>query len=181
MKAMKGLSTLHRAFREYGITEDAEHAVPSEDLKDRFTEMINEEITTCIHHELGEASQRKEFGTWWKKLLLKIPHSRAEFFVRSLRDVLADTCPSGMLAHIFKNKKAGSLGFYVSLLGGFRKMVFPGMAPAYEEFLKTGNWDLIEKARTQGYEQAHDYSARLKILFDKGNISAEIIEQELIQ
>jgi hypothetical protein len=181
IKAMKGRNALHRAFREYGITKDAEQTIPSESLKDRFTVMINEEISTYIHHELGEASQSKEFGTWWKKLLLKIPHSRAEFFVRSLKDVLADTCPSGMLSHIIKNKKAGSLGFYISLLGGFRKMVFPGMAPAYEKFSKTGKWGLIEQARTEGYEQACNYSATLKALFYKGNISAEIIEQELIQ
>jgi hypothetical protein len=180
IKAMKGRSALHRAFREYGITKDTEHNVPSEDLKHRFTEMINEEISTYIHHERGEASLRKEFGTWWKNLLLKIPHSRAEFFVRSLKDVLADTCPSGMLAHIMKNKKTGSLCFYISLLGGFRKMVFPGIAPAYEEFAKTGNWGLIEKVRIDGYKRAHNYSARLKALFNKGNISADIIEQELI-
>jgi hypothetical protein len=180
MKAMKGRSALQRAFREYGITKNAEHNVRSDDLTHRFTEMINEEISTYIHHERGEASLSKEFGSWWKKLLLKIPHSRAEFFVRSLKDVLADTCPSGMLAHMIENKKAGSLGFYISLLGGFRQMVFPGMAPAYEEFTKTGNWGLIENVRIEGYEKAHNYSARLKVLFDEGNISAEIIEQEFI-
>jgi hypothetical protein len=59
-------------------------------------------------------------------------------------------------------------------------MVFPGMAPAYEEFTKTGNWGLIENVRIEGYEKAHNYSARLKVLFDEGNISAEIIEQEFI-
>jgi hypothetical protein len=59
-------------------------------------------------------------------------------------------------------------------------MVFPGIVPAYEEFAKTGNWGLIEKVRIEGYEKAHKYSARLNVLFDKGNISAEIIEQELI-
>lgn len=180
MKAMKGQNALHRAFREYGITRDAEYAITSEKLKDRFTDMINEEISTYIHHELGEASQRKEFGAWWKNLLLKIPHSRAEFFVRSLKDVLADTCPSGMLTHIIKNRKAGSLGFYISLLGGFRKMVFPGMAPAYEEFAKTGNWLLIEKARIEGYKQARNYYIQLKHMYDQGNLTHTLIEKRFI-
>ena len=59
-------------------------------------------------------------------------------------------------------------------------MVFHDITPAYEEFAKTGNWGLIEKARIKGYKQAHNYSGRLKELFNKGNISAEIIEQKLI-
>jgi len=180
MKAMKGRSALHRAFREYGITKEGAQTIPSGNLVARFDSMINEEILTYIHHELGEASQRKKFGSWWKDLLLKIPRSRAEFFLRSLGDVLADTCPSGMLSHIIKNKKAGSLGFYVSFLTGFRRTVFPGMAPAYEEFSKTGNWGLIEKARTEGYEQAHSYSEQLKQMYDEGNLTQELIEEKFI-
>ena len=180
VKAMKGRTTLHRAFREYGITVDEEHTIPSENLKDRFIEMINEEIATYIHHELGEVSQRRKFGAWWKNLLLKIPHSRAEFFLRSVKDVLADTCPAGMLSHIIENKKAGSLGFYIALLGGFRKMVFPGMAPAYEEFAETGNWDLIEKARKEGYATAQKYSEELKLMYENGELTHERIEKQFI-
>jgi hypothetical protein len=181
MKAVKGRNTLHLAFREYGITGDEEHAIPSENLKNSFIAMINEEISTYIHHELGEVSQRKKFGTWWKDLLVKIPHSRAEFFLRSVKDVLADTCPSGMLAHIINHKKAGSLGFYISLLGGFRKMVFPGIAPAYEEFSKTGNWGLIEKARAEGYEMAENHSKELKRMYENGTLTQELIEKRFIR
>jgi hypothetical protein len=177
---MKGRNTLHRAFREYGITKDAEYTLPSEDMKNRFAGLVNEEISTFIHHELGEASQRKEFGTWWKDLLVMLPHSRAEFFVRSLKDVIADTCASGTLTHIIQNKKAGSLGFYVALLNGYRKTVFPGMTPAYEEFAETGNWDLIEKARIEGYGRVREYTGKLKRMYKKGNLTKEMIEEAFL-
>jgi hypothetical protein len=180
MKAMKGRNTLHRAFREYGIAKDAEYTLPSEDMKNRFAGLVNEEISTFIHHELGEASQRKEFGTWWKDLLVMLPHSRAEFFVRSLKDVIADTCASGTLTHIIQNKKAGSLGFYVALLNGYRKMIFPGMTPAYEEFAETGNWDLIEKARIEGHGRVREYTGQLKRMYKKGNLTKEMIEETFL-
>ena len=85
-----------------------------------------------------------------------------------------------MLSHITKNKKAGSLYFYVSLIGGIRAGIFPNILPAYTEFIDTGNWDLIEDARLNGYRRAGDYVRRLKDMFDKGTASKEAIEQELM-
>ncbi len=85
-----------------------------------------------------------------------------------------------MLSYIIKNKKVGSLSFYIALLGGFRKIIFPDILPAYMEFTKTQNWSLIEKARVEGYKKTGDYVRKLKEMFDKGRISKEEIEQELM-
>jgi hypothetical protein len=181
MKARKCNGALHHAFLEYSVSRDAEHTMSREKLEKHIEKIVNEEIATYIYHELGEASQRRVLGRWWKQLLSQLSYSRAELFLRALKDVLSDTCRSGMLSYIIKNKKSGSLGFYMALLGGYRQNIFPDILPAYSEFMKTNNWNLIEKARNEGYKKAGGYVRCLKAMFDNGNISQEAIEQELIQ
>jgi hypothetical protein len=178
MKMKKCSGAIYHAFLEYGIDKNNINNI--ERLKKRIARIVREELSTYIYHEIGEASKRRVLGKWWKELLLSIPYSRAELFLRGLKDILADTCSSGMLSYIIKNKKAGSLSFYVAFLSGFRKIIFPDIVEAYVEFRKTQNWEIIEKARIEGNRKAGNYVKRLKELFDKGRISAEIIEQELM-
>ena len=180
MKTSRCSGALLKAFSEYGISKDIDHRQPPEFLDRLISHITEEELATYIHHEIGEASQRRILGRWWKELLVSIPYSRAELYVRSLKDIMADTCRSGTLSHIIAHKKAGSLGFYISLLSGYRRSIFPDVLPAYEEFTKTRKWKVIEKARAEGYKRAGDRVRTLKALFDKGPVSAERIEQEFI-
>jgi hypothetical protein len=177
MKAQRRNGALFHAFSEYNISKDAESTTPHEKLQKKMEEIVREELSTYVHHELGEASQRRVLGRWWKELLLRVPYSRAELFLRGLKDVLSDTCRTGMLAHIIENKKAGSLGFYIALSGGFRRSILSDMTTAYKEFLKTRSWKLIEETRVEGYKKTGDYIRHLKYMFDTGKVSQEAIEE----
>ena len=181
MKSRKQSNALSRAFSEYGISKNIDDELDPERFESHWDNIAQEELSTYVYHELGEASQRKLLGKWWKELILKLPYSRAELFIRGLKDILSDTCSAGMLAHIIKNKKGGSLGFYVALLGGFRKIIFPDIVEAYNEFINTLDWGIIEKARIEGYNKTRGYVKILKGIVDKGKISPIEIEQELIQ
>ncbi|RJQ44556.1 MAG: hypothetical protein C4538_10005 [Nitrospiraceae bacterium] len=145
-----------------------------------FSKLVSEEIKALINHELGEASQRRLLGRWWRDLLVKIPYGRAELFLRALKDVLSDTCPSGTLSYIITQNKTASLYFFIALHGGYRKIIFPEVVHAYEEFLRTGDWGLIEKARVEGYDKTKGYVGKLKELYGRGDVSSEIIEKELM-
>ena len=180
MKARKCSGALHHAFAEYGISKEGLSQISDEKLEKDLARITREEISAYIYHELGEASQRRILGNWWKELLLKLPYSRAEMFLRGLKDVLADTCDKGLLSYVIKNKKAGSLFFYIALLGGFRKNIFPDISAAYEEFITTRDWDLIETARIEGYKKAKGHVKILREIFDKGTISPEIIERKIM-
>ncbi len=180
MKARKSSGALYHAFAEYGISKEGLSQISPEKLEKDIAKITREEISTYIYHELGEASQRRILGSWWKELLVKLPYSRAEIFLRSLKDVLADTCDKGMLSYVIKNKKAGSLFFYIALPGGLRKNIFPDIVTAYEEFIKTRDWNIIEKARLAGYDRAKGYVKKLREMYDKGAISPETIEQEIV-
>jgi hypothetical protein len=181
MRARKCSGALFRAFSEYGVTEEMCSQSSSPALADILDEVTREEIDVYVHHEFGEASQRKVLGSWWKNLLLKLPYSRAELFLRGLKDILADTTDSGMLSYIIKNKKTGSLHFYVALLGGFRRILFPEMIKAYAKFTETGDWNAIEEARVGGHKKMAGYVRQLRAMYDSGRASAEVIQEELMQ
>ncbi|MBI5584019.1 MAG: hypothetical protein HY892_09365, partial [Deltaproteobacteria bacterium] len=70
--------------------------------------IVREEMETVLHHELGEARDRVLPLSLWGNLLRLFPHSRIEIYLRSLKDLLGDTHPSGTLRHIIQNRKAGS-------------------------------------------------------------------------
>lgn len=180
MKSRRHSNALSHAFSEYGISKNVDNELDPERFESHLTDITQEELSTYVYHELGEASQRRLLGRWWKDLILKLPYSRAELFIRGLKDILSDTCIAGMLAHIIKNKKTGSLGFYVALLGGFRKIIFPNIVEAHNKFINTRNWALIETARIEGYKKTRDYVKILKGIIDKGKISPEVIENELM-
>jgi hypothetical protein len=169
-------SILSSAFREYGLSKDASF----ECIKEAFERLTTEELDTYVHHELGEASQRRVLGRWWREMLLKIPYSRAELFLRSIKDILSDTCKSGMLAYIIQNKKKGSLTFYVALLSGYRKGIFPEIIKAYNDFRDTGDWTIIERARVRGYKRVRHYVEILRECFSSGRLSQRMIEEELM-
>lgn len=180
MRARKCSGLLFRAFSEYGLTDEMCMQPSSNAIERILDDITSGEMLLYVHHELGEASQRRVLGRWWRELLLKLPYSRAELFLRGLKDILADTCRTGTLAYIINNRKAGSLYFYVALLGGFRKSIFPEIITAYEDFTKTGDWSLIEKARTAGYTKAKGFVKQLRAIYDSGMVSTEIIERQII-
>ena len=78
---------------------------------------------------------------------------------------------------MFEGKAEAAMNFYISLFSGFRKMVFPAMLPAYDEYSAKENWDIIEKARSEGYEKAHEYCQQLKRMYDNGDLTQETIEE----
>jgi hypothetical protein len=180
IKARNRQNALSRAFSEYGILKHTLDRVNPGDMEKRISDIARDELTSCIYHELGEASQRKLLGTWWKELLVNLPYSRAELFVRGLKDILADTCRTGLLAHVIEQRKAGSLGFYCALLGGYRKIIFPEIIAAYNDFILTKNWASIERTRTQGYERVRGYIKLLKGMVEDGHSAPERIESELM-
>jgi len=172
-------SPLAFAFSRYGITPDEEL---SEDVDRKVSLVALSELETYIHHELGEAIEGEKLGGEWENLLLDLPGRKAEFFSRGIKDLLSDTSERGMIKYIIENRKEGSLGFYIVFLGGYRKLLFPEIVKAFEKFIESGDWELIEDARKAGYKKAKGYAERLlSIKRDKPDRAwvSEYIEREM--
>lgn len=172
-------SPLAFAFSKYGITPDEE---PSEDVDRKVSQVALSELETYIRHELGEAVEGEKLGGEWNNLLLDLSGRKAEFFFRGVKDLLSDTSERGMIKYIIENQKEGSLGFYIVFLGGYRKLLFPEIVRAFEKFIESGDWELIEDARKAGYKKARGYAERLFSVRrenpDKAWVS-EYIEREM--
>ena len=146
------------AFSRYGITPEDE---PSEDMYRQMFHVALSEVETYIYHELGEAFEEKRLSGEWKNLLLDFSGTKVEIFARGVKDLLSDTSEKGMIRYIVENKKEGSLGFYLVFLGGYRKPLFPEVTKAFEGFVGSGNWGLVEQARKAGYKKASACAEKL--------------------
>jgi hypothetical protein len=158
---------LEFAFRAYGLAEERLLGDPAA-LEGEFRRMTEEELKTYLHHELGEARDRILPEEVWHSILASFSSSSVEHFARAVKDLLADTSPGGMLDYIIREKKEGSLGFYIALQTGYRKMVFPEAIQAFQKFRETRDWTLIESAREEGYQKAKVFAEKLLQIHEDG-------------
>lgn len=181
LRQSKRCGALSYAFSLYGIspTDGA-----SEGSYRKIQEISDREAETYIYHEIGEAFEGRKLGGQWKEILAQSQSRRVEFFLRGIKDVLSDTSERGMIRHMIENDKRGSLGFYLSFLGGFRKTAFPEIQKAFADFAETPDWSLIEIARKNGYQRAERLVSRVISIhasLDDKTMLDDVIEKELIE
>ncbi|MGE5838859.1 MAG: hypothetical protein ACM34H_02920, partial [Deltaproteobacteria bacterium] len=165
---------LRFSLETYGIPDHDPKA-----LKENFAKICEDEVETYIHHELGELKDRDFDQEVWRNIVAAFPHSVIEFFVRAVKDILADTNEHGTLCYIIRERKAASLGFYAAFLDGLRKMLFPELIEAFRIFKDTHQWQPVEEARLIGYRTARARAETITEIFmaGKGNmdwVAAEI-------
>lgn len=129
--------------------------------------IITTEGESILFHEVGEALDRSFPGALWKKLLLAFPASRIELYLRTLKDLLADTHPQGTLGHIIRCQKIGSLGFYLSNVKGLRGSLFPEILPAVRTFKIDQDWSAIEQTRKKVRRRLIHQAHRIRDLAEK--------------
>jgi hypothetical protein len=161
------------AFESYDISPD------EQDPEKVLGDIALPELEVFIRHELGEAVEGKRLGPLWADLLLNTPDHKSGFFLRSLKDVLADTSPEGMLMHIISRKLAGSLGFYFLFLSGYRKLLSREIETAFKKFISTNDWAEMESAVQNAYEKARAISEKLLEIHSSGKDVIPLIEQSI--
>ncbi|GBE12387.1 hypothetical protein BMS3Bbin14_01450 [bacterium BMS3Bbin14] len=139
--------SLQHALGLYGLLGN-DGLLDRQSLIEKLDHMVDEEIPTFIYHELGELQEQPLASATLKQIIATFPGSLIEFLTRAIKDVLADTHARGLLGHIVAEKNEASLALYISFLGGLRKLLCPEIGEAFFSFLETGDWMLIEQART---------------------------------
>ena len=114
-----------------------------------FDTIVAQEMDVFIYHELGEMREDAMDRELFRKIVVAFAGTPVELFARAVKDVLADTHPSGMLGHIISKGKKASLGFYVTFLDGLRKILAPEIATAFHTFTTNSDWDVVERARQE--------------------------------
>jgi hypothetical protein len=179
-KAKKGSRALAFAFSQYNVCPDD---YSTDDIHDRIYAICQQELETYIHHELGEAFEGERLGSEWKHLLCAVRDRKVEFFLRGIKDVLSDTSEQGLLKHIIENDKKASLGFYISSISGFSKLLFPEILNVFDDFAVTRDWSRIDKARNTVHERTDALASKALVLYhreiNQGTID-EILDKELL-
>jgi len=138
-------TALDDAFTHYGFPHrqlmDNTLEQRLEGLTDRYSEIV-------LCHEIAEF---KEALPLWNDILAAAGDRMNEHYLRAIKDLIADTSNHGPLKRIVETKDRGALGLSVALLEGFTRALFPELRDAYAEFLRNGDWGVVEKARKDGY------------------------------
>jgi hypothetical protein len=154
---------LNFALKECGLKDNT-----PETLRRGLDKLLEVQQETYIYHELGEISDDVFERDTWAKFIATHPHTPIELITRAIKDLLADTNQHGTLQHMIKKRNAAALGFYVAFFNGLVKELFPELEISFRQFIDSGDWQVIEKARAAGNKRARHYAAEMIDIHETG-------------
>ncbi|HET6515164.1 MAG TPA: hypothetical protein VFG09_08390 [Thermodesulfovibrionales bacterium] len=149
-KARRFRGFLEEAFSSYGVERREEL---SGALQEKIRTISRDITDLFLFHEIGEAFE-DDRSEEWLSILDTTQDKWTEIYLRGIKDLLADTSEKGPLQFIMNRKNVGLMNFYMALILGIRKELFPEMIDAFGRFTVNGDWSLIEEARSEGYRKA---------------------------
>ncbi|MEE4239950.1 MAG: hypothetical protein V2I36_00680 [Desulfopila sp.] len=138
---------LRRFFALYGMLKD--DGLDQQVFKTKLDQIVENELDLFIYHEIGELLEETFGSRTMESIVRTFPGSVIELVCRTVKDLLADTHPQGLLSNILCHRRETSLCLYLGLLDGLRKTLFPEIVEAWPHFSRTGDWVVIEEAKQQ--------------------------------
>jgi hypothetical protein len=154
---------LNFALENCGITNHQPKA-----LRSHLAGILAVQKMTYIYHEIGELHETVFDRDIWREIIAAYPFSPVEYLARAVKDLLADTNDRGTLQYIAGERKTASLAFYVAFLDGLVKEFFPELPSSFQNFIKTKDWCVIEKAVSSGYRTAVNHARVIMDLYQEG-------------
>jgi hypothetical protein len=155
-------SAFRHALELYGLLQDGQ--LHQQRLKDSLDIIVDAELNLFVYHEVGEVLQTTFDSSTLQTIISRFPGSVYELVSRSIKDILADTHPGGLMSHIISEKLETSLSFYVGFLDGLRKELFPEIIEAQQKFRDDRDWHGIEQARRVCRDNTLQYAEKIKTI-----------------
>lgn len=160
-----GKKGIHQALQNYEVI--GSNGSPDRELLiNALDGIVDIELETFVYHEVGELKEENLKSEITRRVIDTFPYSPIEYLTRTVKDLLADTHPSGLFNHIISKKKESSLSFYVGFLDGLRQLLFPEINKAYYYFLEDGNWQHIIRAAADCRENMLQQAAKIIHIVD---------------
>jgi hypothetical protein len=137
-------------------------------LKHHLGRLLEVQRTIHLHHELGELHDPTFDRRLWQEMIAAFPGTRVEFLVRHVKDLLADTSPSGTLPYICRMRDKAALAFYVVFADSLSKALWPLLFESVDDFMRTGAWESVENEVAAAREAAGRLADRIMSLFRDG-------------
>jgi len=125
--------------------------------------LLEAELEAVIHHEIGEALE-PSLKTAFPFILEHFPQTRAENWIRGLKDVLAEVNEWGRLAYLIRERAWPSLAMMLALRPGLYSLLLPELEPAFWELEATGDWEVLDMARRTALGRLREVAADLNDL-----------------
>ena len=155
-------SPLRQALQLYGLLQDGQ--LNQQRLRDTLDAIVDKELDLFVYHEVGEVLQTTFDSSTLRKIIAWFPGSVYELVSRSIKDILADTHPGGLLSHLISERLETSLNLYVGFLDGLRKELFPEIINAQQKFIDDRDWQGIERARIQCRDNTLRYAEKIQTI-----------------
>ena len=155
-------SPFRHALQIYGLLHDGQ--LSQQRLRDTLDIIVDKELDLFVYHEVGEVLQTTLDSSTLQKIIAWFPGSVYELVSRSIKDILADTHPEGLLSHLVSEKLETSLDLYVAFLDGLRKELFPEIIVAQQKFLDDRDWHGIEQARRTCRDNTLRYAEKIQTI-----------------
>jgi hypothetical protein len=152
LRARRFGGLLREAFSSCGIQASDKD---SGELFGRIRDLAFRISDIFLFHELGEAYEDERSEEWLNVLHVNRDRS-TEFYMRAVKDVMADTSDMGPLKHLIETRDVPLLNFQTAFMDGLRRELFPEMMNSFQIFVEKGDWSVIEEARRTGYGRAAD-------------------------
>jgi hypothetical protein len=171
---------------KWGLKQCSVKSARPDDLRAAFGMLFGLQQATYIYHELGELEDTVFDSNLWREIIAAFPYSPTELLARAVKDLLADTGPSGPLANIVKEQNSAALAFYVAFSDGLVKELFPHIKPAFKDFTESQQWHYIDQAISEGYAVAQQHADLMSQLYLEGKRrgdlawAADEIERQLL-
>lgn len=163
LKANRFSWLTEKMFSDYSIQSADE---PCPELYKKIRDMAGDASEVFVLHEAGEAYE-DEYSDYWHEILSEGCDKATELFLRGIKDVRADTSVMGPLRMIVESREKAGISFFVAFLDGIRKEIFPEIRDAFQQFVKSEDWTLLENAREAGYHRAERLQAEIVGLWIK--------------
>lgn len=140
------------------------------DLSGSLDQMTDNEIDTLVLHEIGEIRAGEQLGKSWQEMLLAFPRSKVELMARAVRDHLADALST--LPDLLERLHPPSLHFYFANLGGMRKVIYPALLKAYNQWHTTGQVEALTEQVAAGRQHWLQVAGQILALHKRSNDTA---------
>ncbi len=160
---------LSEAFSSYNISSETE----PDRVKGILPDILNDITDILLYHEIAEAHESDDLKRW-SELLQSIDDLKTELYLRTLKDIIADTSESGPIKKIVETENERLLNFYIVLSERSHRSIAPEIINAYQRFKESSSWDIIEETRQTLYSKAKNWYKRILSIWQETNNKEQI-------
>lgn len=170
-------SSFQHALKCYGLIHNDK--LDQQRLQQQLDLIVEGEMNLFIYHEVGEVLQTTLDSATLQRISAHFPNSVIELVCRSIKDILADTHPRGLLDYVIEEQRESSLSFYIGFLDGLHKILFPEIFQSWPQFLEKRDWHYIQQARSQCREKNLLLAQKIKVISQQIGVDPEKEIQKL--